>query len=114
MRNIPDERLVVYVIWLPILRSDDRKAADANAKESLQSRIFHYWDENRITGTSWQKKLGIPVLAWDIYLLYQPTALWEDDIPSPDFWMHQLRQLETGRPLDQAALEAKVKELLEK
>jgi hypothetical protein len=114
LRNIPDERLVVYVVWLPILPSDDRKAAEAMTKSALLARVFYYWDGDKITAKSWQKKLGISELAWDTYLLYSPTELWEGELPSHDLWMHQLKDVESGTPLSQATLEAKVKELLEK
>ena len=53
----------------------------------------HYWEDSGIVGKLYEKTLGIDgVYAWEVWLVYQPGALWNDTYPpKPDFAMHQLR-----------------------
>ena len=54
-------------------------------------RASHFWDG---TGTSmrvFQRVLGLDEDAWDVFMLYDPSARWSGDLPpQPAFWMHQL------------------------
>ena len=47
-------------------------------------------------------------LAWDIYFVYAPGVRWEDELPEPTEWMHQLgrdeRHLGNGDTLRGAIL----------
>jgi hypothetical protein len=54
-------------------------------------RASHYWDEGGQLMAHYTSVLGLPEPAWDIYLVYGPSARWEGERPPPpDFWMHQL------------------------
>jgi hypothetical protein len=44
------------------------------------------------------RTLGFSEDAWDVYLLYGPSARWDGDLPpKPDFWMHQLGEKDHPR-----------------
>ncbi|HSE42997.1 MAG TPA: hypothetical protein VLH08_19715 [Acidobacteriota bacterium] len=103
----------LYVVWLPVLRSDDRESAVERTKEFSDSRINYYWDEEGITGTAWQKSLKIKSFAWDVYLIYEPQAKPLTDQPEqPYFWMHQLRSVESAPFLKKDEFELKMRQLL--
>ena len=57
-------------------------------------RVSQYWDGERVLGRLVAQTLKLDALvAWDIYLLYLPGAMWKDGrIPAPEFWMHQLNE----------------------
>lgn len=97
-----------------MLTADDQDAAIAQEALFKDERVSQYWDSERVLGrlVSQTLKLVTPV-AWDIYLLYSPGAMWKGErIPTPDFWMHQLNE----RPdllLDPDRLMAEVQKALE-
>ena len=77
-----------------MLAADNLDAAIAHEALFQDERISQYWDGERVLGrlVSRTLKLAAPV-AWDIYLLYAPGAMWKGDkMPGPAFWMHQLNE----------------------
>ena len=92
IRNSADDYPAVYVVWQPVLRSDNREAAERRADEFADDRIHHYWDKGRFTGELWKPVLGTRDIPWDVYFLYNPEAQWEDIPTSPDFWMRRMTE----------------------
>jgi protein-disulfide isomerase len=93
LKAIPDERLRVYIVWLPMFPGDSRKLAQTRSDEFSDKRVSYYWDGEKIAGKAWQNVLGTKREAWDVYLLYGAESQWDKDPPTPDFWMHQLSGL---------------------
>jgi len=114
LKNISDDRLRAYIIWLPILESDDRTAAEKRSGEFADKRLTYFWDDDRLTGKVWQRVLDIGGIAWDVYFLYGADAQWEKEPTVPDFWMHQLGSVRNAPRLNASEFELKVKELLGK
>jgi hypothetical protein len=87
------------VVWVPKRSGKDADVADAT-RTVPDARAKHFWDEAGRLMAKTTRALGIPVDAWDIYLVYGPDARWDGALPpKPDFWMHQLNGLEnTGAP----------------
>ncbi len=91
-----DTRLRGFVVWLPMLPSDNANAAGAQAGSFVDARVLQQWDGNRESGKLVARTLNLKGNAWDVYLLYAPGVKWTgDEPPAPTFWMHQLRA-ETG------------------
>ncbi len=114
LKAIPDERLRVYIIWLPMFPGDSRKWAQTRSDEFSDKRVSYYWDGEKIAGKAWQKTLGTKREAWDVYLLYGAGSQWDKEPATPDFWMHQLNGVTTAPRLDEEAFQAKTKELVNK
>jgi copper chaperone CopZ len=115
LKNISDDRLRAYIIWLPILWSDNRASAEKRAGEFADHRVTYFWDGDRLTGKAWQRALGLSGVAWDVYFVYGAAARWEKEPTVPDFWMHQLSVAENKAPfLNEPEFEVKVKGLLGK
>jgi copper chaperone CopZ len=113
LKNVSDERLRAYVIWEPMLTSDDRAAAVERSGEFTDPRVTYFWDGDQLTGKAWQRVLGTSRLAWDVYFLYGAQTRWDAEPTVPEFWMHQLGGAEDKAPfLDASRFEAKVKELV--
>jgi len=77
----PSEQLHVYAVWLPMLWSDARDKWDGTTMPD--ARVIHFWDGELQIGQWFAKQAdGYDGVAWDIYYLYGPDAIWET-IPSP-------------------------------
>jgi hypothetical protein len=104
-----------FIVWLPILRSDGRNAAIERSREFSDERITYYWDETGITGLAWQKVLGLPSAAWDVYLLYEAGGTkWDKSPEKPFFWMHQLQGIDSAPILNKDEFKLKMLQLLDK
>ena len=115
-KNANDARLRGFVVWLPMLPSDSKDSAGAQAASFVDGRLMQQWDGDRASGNLLAKTLGLKGAAWDVYLLYAPGVKWTgEQPPAPTFWMHQLRE-ESGADqracLNPAVFEGKVAELL--
>jgi hypothetical protein len=104
--RVPDDRLRAYLIWQPILNSDNRISAERRANEFVHEKLTHYWDSNKATGDLWKDVLRLKDTAWDVYLLYNGAADWSTALPSPDLWFPQLHHATRAR------FEVKTKQLL--
>ncbi len=94
MKDIPSEDLRMYVVWLPILRSDDRFSAYLRSPEYKDDRVSYFWDDDQLTGIEWADVIDYNQVAWDIYFLYGKDTPWDESPSKPDYWMHQLGQLQ--------------------
>jgi hypothetical protein len=102
MKEIDDPSLRVYVIWLPMLPSDDSEDAVEASREWVDSRVTYYWEPERTTGKKWAQTLGLGRMgalfrslgfsrvAWDVYLVFPRGQRWRDPAPEPLYWTHQL------------------------
>lgn len=116
LKNIGNERLKAYIIWLPVLPSDNRKWAVKRTQEFADARVRYFWDGEKLTGQIWRRVLNLEApLAWDTYFLYNHQAHWNDEPTRPDFWMHQLSAEKKRQDifLEVPAFERKTRELLE-
>lgn len=116
LKNISNERLKAYIIWLPVLPTDNRNWAVKRTNEFSDSRVSYFWDGDQMTGKIWLRVLGIKgPLSWDTYFLYDHKVHWADEPTVPSFWMHQLSYEKSRQELllDVPAFERKARELLE-
>ncbi len=91
LKEFQAHKLKGFAVWLPMMRNDSLKRADAQAAPFEGLPVLHVWDQSRQIGELYSKTLGLQSTAWDFYLLYPPGVTWdEDQPPEPAFWMHQL------------------------
>lgn len=111
LATIASEKLVIYVIWEPILRTDDARSARKATMLVPDPRARHYWVDTQALAEIFQPALGLTTEpAWDVYLVYPPGAAWNDEPPKPEFFMHQLvGRLPEERHLDGAALAQQIR-----
>jgi hypothetical protein len=85
LAKYPDRDLRVFVIWLPMLRTDARSEWPRN--EIVDPRALHFWDPGRAVGATLAARDDLkrwrPV-AWDIWAMYPPGTMWRDGAPRPD------------------------------
>src|SRR5215470_2053103 len=89
METVHSDRLVVYVVWIPVLNFQDEPTLQKNGlKESSRvsdSRAIHYIDPRGFSGKAYSPVLSFPYHspAWDVYLAFGPEARWDSHPPSP-------------------------------
>ena len=112
LKDIPDNRLRAYVVWLPMFPGDSRNWAQTRSDDFRDDRLSYYWDAGHLTGDEWKRVLGIDRTAWDVYFLYGSESKWDGTPTAPTFWMHQLGGVTKAPHLNKQEFENKVRELL--
>jgi hypothetical protein len=112
LKDVPDDRIRAYIIWLPQYGGDIIGEADKLSRSFPDKRVSYFLDMGDLTGRLWEGVLKLDNVAWDVYLLYGGPARWEPDLEAPDFWMHQLGEATKAPRFDQPEFESKLKEML--
>jgi len=93
LKRIESDDLSVIAVWMPVLASDNAEEGKKAERLLADPRVTHYWDGDNALGKLYGRALELPrgrQLAWDIYFVYAPGVRWEEDLPEPTAWMHQL------------------------
>ncbi len=70
---------------MPVISGDSRLAVPNAVALLPDSRVIHYWDQTRLSGSFFKRNIAPDVsgrVAWDMFFLYGPEAVWEE-IPEP-------------------------------
>lgn len=112
MDSIRDERVKAYIIWMPVVESDDRAAAASRTAECADARFAFFWDPKLVAAQQWQDVLDLGSMGWNLYLFHAGDATWEAAPPTPGFWMHQGVGKKNAPLLDRAQGVAKMRQWL--
>ena len=115
--RIASKDFVAYVVWEPILKTDDERSSRKAVTLFPDERVKNYWVRTRAVGELFQASIeldGEP--AWDVYLVYEPGVVWDGDAPpEPTFFMHQLvGRLPDVQRLDGPKLRDEIAKILSK
>ena len=79
--------------------ADTLAAARIQTTMNTAPHLHQGWDGKRYIGNVFQRTLRLTCSAWDVYLLYPLSIMWnEDEPPAPTFWMHHLLPEQGGDP----------------
>ena len=107
-----DPRLTAYVVWVPELGAQLKDVAPATVLVP-DPRAKQYWDPDEVVGIKYGRILGIDRPAWDVYMLFEPGAVWHhNEPPKPNFWMHQLGGVTNAPRLDPVEFARRTTQLL--
>ena len=88
----PSADISASIVWINMLPEDSLEAAAPSINVLNDKRCRHFYDPNQIVGKSIAELVGwSSQVAWDIYLFFEPGAVWQDTPPEPRYWMHQLK-----------------------
>jgi hypothetical protein len=89
----PDAAGGAIFVFSPVMKGDSRAAAAARAEELADPRAVFLWDPDRRVGRALAGTLGMgrDGFAWDVYCLYAAGATWDESLPAPARWVHQLQ-----------------------
>jgi hypothetical protein len=109
------EKLRGVIVWIPMLETDNREAANNRKTKFSDPRVKQFWDQDRVFGRLLSQTLHLKEsIAWDVYLVYPPGHSWDKEFPPrPTFWMHQLNE-EPTLFLDPSHLKEYVQTLLQR
>jgi hypothetical protein len=116
LATIDSKKLVTYVVWEPILRTDDERSARKATTCIPDERSRHYWVGTQDVGKLFQPAIGLTSEpAWDVYLVYPPGRQWKGESPpAPEFFMHQLgERLPEAPALDGETLAKHLQQVLQ-
>jgi peroxiredoxin len=92
LESLPDEEFGISIVWIDMLPGDKHAAALRSAHLFNDPRVKQFYDPNRIVGMAFAEQLlnenAGP--AWDIYMVFDKGASWNDAAPIPVDWCHQL------------------------
>lgn len=112
---VSSESLAVFVIWEPVLRSDDERASRRATTFFDDARVTHFWVPTLALGEQFQPLIGLQTEpAWDVYLLFPRGVVWSEGAPPvPRSFMHQLGgRLPDGDRLDGSELARRLRGLM--
>jgi hypothetical protein len=90
LEQLEGEPIEVFVVWIPAIGSDRFEATENAMTLIPDERARHYWDGSQALGEVLSPSLGIRAkMAWDVYVVYDGAAEWEDSPPRPLSWLHQ-------------------------
>jgi hypothetical protein len=113
LKDIPDDRIRAYFVWLPVFGGDFRGESRKLSKAFPDPRVTYFSDPGSLTGSLWLHVLQTGTeTAWDVYMLYGADAEWAQEPPMPDFWMHQLDGVTKAPLLNEEEFEHKLREML--
>jgi len=90
--------LQVLAVWMEALPFDiTRNPARRVETFADEPRMTHFYDVQQVSGEALKRVLDwqSESMPWDVFLLYPPGTLWNDDLPSPDAWYHQREEANT-------------------
>lgn len=91
LKAFPDADICIGIVWIKMNPKDDLTAAKKASKDFKDERIIHFYDSQQSSGKLIAKDLPLNAeVAWDIYLFYPSGLAWNDRIPKPSNWMHQM------------------------
>jgi hypothetical protein len=114
LKRVGDNRVRAYIIWLPIYGGDFNGEARKLSASFRDGRVSYFLDSNSLGGDLWERILKTErETAWDVYLLYGAGAEWEEELPPPAFWMHQLDGVTKAPRLDESEFRARLEKMLD-
>lgn len=90
---MPKEPFEVFVVWAPSYTTDNTGFAETGAKIFKDKRVKQYWDQKVEVSGGYGKLIPLPrdaPLAYDVYFYFAKNQVWEDTLPMPKEYMHQV------------------------
>lgn len=119
MEAYPKETMAIYVIWVPMIPSDNEAAARGASTMYADARLRQFYDPDRMTGiafsgevkpeqykamldpmpaehplkqhmTEWLAKSPAERPVWDVVYTFPPGVRWTASLPKASFWTKQV------------------------
>ena len=93
IENISDKDLRAIIVWTNMLKSDGKEKAYYAASMFNDPSIVQFYDAENKFGDMVARKLNPKgEKAWDIYMFYDKDVQWNNAIPRPFDYAHQLSE----------------------
>lgn len=76
----PEADIAVFAVWFNMYPGDHQ--TKWNPKLLDDSRVSHFWDEERQLGNWYASEGAYPYgpIAWDMFIFYAPNSSWDDGV----------------------------------
>jgi hypothetical protein len=99
--EFPGHDLAGFIIWVPMLPLDNAATAQFEQDAITDPRLRFWFDHDKEGANAWSSFVGYPGTIWDVYAIYDESAVWSDEVPPvPRIWMHQLNETPATRLAD--------------
>jgi len=110
---ISDDRLRLYVVWLPLHDSDLRIRAQEATILFNDPRVHQFWSPTLALPEAYKTQLKLQKsVAWDVFLAFPLGATWTEPVPVPTFLMHNLDELPAEQRLDALIMARELRKML--
>lgn len=110
-------RALLLLVWMKGLPEDEWQRAEGQAREFRGDRIRQFWDGRDLLGAQVATRLNrAGLVVWDIYLGFRPGLVWDEQMPQPAGWVHQMGEAPWAGDPDHAVaheLEARIRRVLD-
>ncbi|MEM7350413.1 MAG: hypothetical protein AAF657_06375 [Acidobacteriota bacterium] len=111
--HIDDERLRVYVYWMPVFETDHDHDAESAMWTVSDPRARHFWAEGLDLANAYATPLGLSEgPAWDVFLAFPQGAAWKDPVPLPSYFQHHAKELSDENRFNGTVLADELRKLL--
>ena len=94
IEKMTEKNVSVIIVWTNMLKTDDQENAYKAASMFKDGKIVQFFDAENKFGDMVAKRLNPKgEKAWDIYLFYDKETEWNQTIPRPFDYAHQLNTL---------------------
>jgi mercuric ion transport protein len=91
IENMAEKNISVIIVWTNMLNSDGENTAFHAASMFDRKNITQFFDKENIFGDAAAKAVNPKgEQAWDIYMYFDKGAKWENNLPRPFEYVHQL------------------------
>ena len=86
LRQFPNPRLRVFVVWEPVLATDWAPPTSGTLSRISDPRASQFWDRGRLlSGKIGHDRFKSDEVVWDFVALFVPGAQWAGSFPEPKF-----------------------------
>ncbi|MGD2252926.1 MAG: hypothetical protein PVF70_08440 [Anaerolineales bacterium] len=88
-----DADLNIIIVWLKMYEADSLDVVHEASKLYIKdARVSQFYDPERLVGREVATRFGANPgeVAWDVYLFFDPHSAWNELLPLPEDWAHQL------------------------
>jgi mercuric ion transport protein len=93
IENMAEKDIEVIIVWTNMLKSDDKENAYKAASMFKDPAIVQYFDAKNEFGDLVARRLNPEgTKAWDIYMFFDKDVKWNENLPRPFDYAHQLSE----------------------
>lgn len=93
IENMAEKNIEVIIVWTNMLKSDDKENAYKAASMFKDPAITQYFDAQNEFGDLVARRLNPKgSKAWDIYMFFDKDVKWNESLPRPFDYAHQLSE----------------------
>lgn len=85
----------IMIVWVKSLSTDSEEKLPLAIDQIPDPRVSHYWDAKRVLNPQLIDAIMFEVNmnVYDVFLLYDKEQLWEQRLPRPSYFFHEVKRM---------------------